>query len=597
MAEVLKGGEFLIKDVEKDEVFTPEELSSEQKQMMETTEQFIKNEVLPDVDAMDNSNHNFDLLVKHLKKAGELGLFAIYAPEEYGGLELGLTTGACVVEKVAPAGSFSVAYAAHTGIGSLPLIYYGTKEQKDKYLEKLVTGEWIAAYCLTEPDAGTDALGMRATAKLSDDGKYYILNGTKQFITNGSIADLYTVFAKTPEGEYVALLVERGFEGVTIGREEDKMGIRGSSTAQIMFDNAKIPVENLLGKVGEGHKIAFQVLDEGRFILGAAAVGAAKAAMEDAVAYANERKQFGMPIIKFGAIKEKIADMVAGIYGAESLSYRLAGLYDERVAMIDVSKDDPEYYRHYHKALEDYAVECSIVKVFCSEMLDKVVDEVVQIYGGYGFITEYPAERYYRDSRINRIFEGTNEINRYLIPGMLLKKAMKGELPLVQKAKEALDAMMTPSFEEPDESIRFVREKTLVKNLKTMFLVLAGAAAQKYMDKLKREQEILFALADMAIGIFGIESAVLRADKVYDRLSDTKKKLYEDAVKVFTFNMNEYAATAARKAAYYIEEGDNLMAIMSGIRRFTKYDASGLLQAKRELAEYMSENVRYPFQG
>ncbi len=595
MSELLKGGEFLIREVSKDEVFTPEDLSSEQKQMMETTEQFIKNEVMPDVDAMDNSNHNFDLLVSHMKQAGELGLFSIYAPEEYDGLDLGLTTGACVVEKIAPAGSFSVAYAAHVGIGSLPLIYYGTKEQKEKYLPKLVSGEWIAAYCLTEPDAGTDALGMRAVAKLSDDGKYYILNGTKQFITNGSIADLYTVFAKTPEGEYVAFLVERNFEGVSVGREEDKMGIRGSSTAQIMFDNAKIPVENLLGKVGEGHKIAFQVLDEGRFVLGAAAVGAAKAALEDAVVYANDRKQFGMPLTKFGAIKEKIADMVSGIYSAESLAYRLAGLYDERVSTIDVGKDDPDYYKYYHKALEDYAVECSITKVYCSELLDKVADEVVQIYGGYGFIKEYPAERYYRDSRINRIFEGTNEINRYLVPGMLLKKGMKGELPLVQKAKEALDIMMTPSFEELDESVRFIKEKTLISNLKTMFLVLAGAAVQKYMDKIKNEQEVLFALADMAIGIFSMESAVLRADKVYDKVSDAKKKIFESAVKVATFNLNEDIAKAAKKAAYFVEEGDNLMAIISGIRRFTKYDASGLLQAKRELANYTIENAKYPF--
>ena len=596
MSEILKGGEYLIKEISKDDVFTPEDLSPEQKQMMETTEQFIKNEVLPFVPDMDNSNHDFTLLVEKMKKAGELGLFAIYAPEEYGGMDLGLTTGACVVEKVAPAGSFSVAYAAHTGIGSLPLIYYGTKEQKDKYLEKLVTGEWIAAYCLTEPDAGTDALGLRATAKLSEDGKYYILNGTKQFITNGSIADLYTVFAKTPEGEYIALLVERSFEGVSIGREEDKLGIRGSSTAQIMFDNVKVPVENVLGKIGEGHKIAFQVLDEGRFILGAAAVGAAKAALEDAVAYANERKQFKMPISSFGAIKEKIADMTSLIYGAESLAYRLAGLYDQRVAEIEVDKNNPEYYKYYHKALEDYATECSITKVFCSEALDKVVDEVVQIYGGYGFVTDYPAERYYRDSRINRIFEGTNEINRYLIPGMLLKKAMKGELPLVAKAKEALDALMTPSFEEVDESIRFAREKMLIKNLKTMFLILAGAATQKYMDKIKYEQEILFALADIAMGIFAIESAVLRADKIYDSLSDAKKKLIEGLVKTFTFEQNENIKKAANKGAFFVEEGDNLTAILSGIRRFTKYDAAGLLAAKRDVANYMIENNgKYPF--
>lgn len=592
MAERLfKGGEYLVTDVACDEVFTPAEFTDEQKQIAATTEQFVENEILPNMDEIETQN--FDLVVEGMRKCGELGLLMIDAPEEYGGLELDKATSMLVAEKIAPAGSFSVTYAAHTGIGTLPLVYYGTDAQKERYLPKLVSGEWVAAYCLTEPGSGSDALGARATAVLSDDGQHYILNGTKQFITNGSFAKLFIVFAKLDKDQFTAFLVEKDFEGLVVGAEEKKMGIKGSSTTQIILDNCKVPVANLLGEAGKGHKIAFNVLNVGRFKLGACVTGAAKEAMLVGVRYSNERKQFGQLISEFGAIKEKMADLAAETFAAESLVYRLAGLLDKKLATIDKGMDN--YYTAYQKGIEEYAIECAISKVFCSDVLAHVVDEVVQIHGGYGFVSEYPAERFYRDERINRIFEGTNEINRLLIPGMILRKALKGELPLQSEAMKAFESLMTPSFEEIDTTIPYAIEKAHLKSLKTLFLVLAGSAVQKYMTKLANEQEILLAVADLAIQVFAIESAVLRAEKDSRSAGERKKALLEAAVKVFTFNATEVAGTAARKAAYYIEEGDQLLMLLSGVRRFTKYDATGLLQAKRLLAQAVGEEEKYLF--
>ncbi len=588
---ILKGGEFLVTEVTCDEIFIPEEFSDEQKQIGETTEQFVESEIQPHLEEIEGQN--FDLVIEGMRKCGELGLLMIDAPEEYGGLELDKATSMLVGEKIAPAGAFSVAYAAHTGIGTLPIVYYGTAAQKEKYLEKIITGEWIAAYCLTEPGSGSDALGARATATLSEDGSHYILNGTKQFITNGSIANLFIVFAKIDKEHFTAFLVEKEFEGLVVGAEEKKMGIKGSSTTQIILDNCKVPVENLLGEIGKGHKIAFNVLNVGRFKLGACVTGAAKQAMLVGVKYANERKQFGKAISSFGAIQEKIADMVAGIFACESLVYRLAGLLDTKLATIDKGVDD--YYVQYQKGIEEYAPECAISKVFCSEVLADVVDEVVQIHGGYGFVSEYPAERFYRDERINRIYEGTNEINRLLIPGMILRKAMKGELPLQAEAMKAFESLMTPSFEELDDSILFAAEKALLKNLKTLFLILSGTAVQKYMDDLAEEQELLLAAADMTIQIFAIESAVLRAEKAFAGASEQKQELLKAAVKVFTFNATEIAGSAAKKGAFYVEEGDTLTMILSGVRRFAKYDATGLLQAKRLLASASCEAEKYLF--
>ncbi|AEI14087.1 Butyryl-CoA dehydrogenase [Flexistipes sinusarabici DSM 4947] len=588
--KLLKGGEYLIKKTDADDVFTPEDFNDEQKQIAETTDQFVMNEIVPHIEEIDHQN--FDIVIEGMKKCGELGLLMIDAPEEYGGLELDKATSMLVAEKLAPGGSFLVAYAAHTGIGMLPLIYYGTKEQKEKYLEKLMTGEMLAAYCLTEPGSGSDALGAKASAVLSDDGKYYLLNGTKQWITNAGFADLFTVFAKVDKEHFTAFLVERDFEGISFGAEEKKMGIKGSSTRQVNFDNAKVPVENVLGEIGKGHKIAFNVLNVGRFKLAAATTGACKDALGEAVRYANERKQFGTEISNFGAIKEKLARMTAETFASESLVYRLAGLLDGKIDRID--KGIENYYEEYQKAIEEYAVECGISKVFCSEVLAYVVDETVQIFGGYGYSQEYPAERFYRDERINRIFEGTNEINRLLTPGILLKKTMKGELPLQKEAMKAMESLMTPSFDEPEEGL-FAKELKILEDLKTVFLVTAGAAVQKHMEKMKDEQEILMALADVAIGIFAIESTVLRALKIYDKSNEKKKKLLEAAVNVFLFHEVEDITRAAKKAAYFVEEGDNLTMLLSGIRRFTKYDAAGLLENQRLLADAVIDAEKYIF--
>ena len=590
-AKLFKGAEYLISQAGCADIFTPEDFSDEQRQIGDTTEQFVLNEVLPHREEIEH--HNLPLTVELMKKCGELGLLMIDAPEEYGGLELDKATSMLAAEKLSQAGSFSVTYSAHTGIGTLPLVYYGTREQKEKYLNKIISGEWIAAYCLTEPGSGSDALGAAATATLSADGKHYILNGTKQFITNGGIANLYTIFAKIDKQHFTGFLVERSTPGLSVGAEENKMGVRGSSTTQIILEDALVPVENLLGEVGKGHKIAFNVLNVGRFKLGAGATGAAKRATTEGIRYANERKAFGVPIGSFGAIQEKIADMSAAIFASESVVYRLAGLIDDRLATI--AKDTPNYYEAYQEGIEEYSIECAIAKVCCSEILADTVDAVVQIHGGYGFIQEYAAEGYYRDERINRIWEGTNEINRLLIPGIILKRAMKGEIPLQKEAMKAFESLMSPSFEELDESVPFAAEKALVASLKQAFLVLAGSGVQKFMDTIKDEQETLLAVADLAINIFAIESAVLRAEKMLPALSDNKKASINAAVKVFSFNASEKAASAARRAAYYIEEGDNLTMLMGGIRRFTKYDASGLLKAKRQLANASLEAEKYLF--
>jgi len=590
-AKIFKGAEYLISQSSKDDVFTPEDFTDEQREIGRTTEMFVTNEVLPLRDEIEHQH--FEHVVQLMRKCGELGLLMIDAPEEYGGLELDKATSMLAAEKIASAGSFSVAYSAHTGIGTLPLVYYGTEAQKAKYLEKIISGEWIAAYCLTEPDSGSDALGAKATAMLSADGTYYLLNGTKQFTTNGAIANLYTIFAKIDKEHFTAFLVERDTEGLSVGPEEKKLGIKGSSTTQIILDNAKVPVENVLGEIGKGHKIAFNVLNVGRFKLGAAVTGAAKRALEVGIKYANLRKQFGQPIASFGAIKEKIADMTAEIFASESLVYRLAGLIDDRLATI--AKDTPNYYDAYQRGIEEYAIECAIAKVFCSEVLAHTADEVVQIHGGYGFVQEYPAEGYYRDERINRIFEGTNEINRLLIPGILLTRAMKGEIPLQREAMKAFESLMTPSFDELDDSVPFAAEKALVANLKQAFLVVAGTGAQKFQARIKDEQEVLLAVADIAINIFALESCLLRAEKMLDRQSPARKEALTALVKCFAFQSAENTAAAARKAAYYIEEGDTLTMLLSGIRRFTKYDATGLLHAKRTVADAAIAAEKYLF--
>jgi len=587
--KILQGGEYLIRDVSAGDVFTPEDFSEEQIQLGDTTEQFLRNEVLPHVEELEH--HDFDLMVKLLRRFGELGLLMIDAPEEYGGLELSKTTSLVAAEKASMYGGFSTAYAAHSGIGTLPLIYYGTREQKEKYLGKIVTGEWLAAYCLTEPDSGSDALGARTTATRSPDGKHYLLNGTKQFITNGSFADLFTVFAKIDREQFTAFLVERTFPGVKPGAEEKKLGIRGSSTTQVVLEDARVPVENVLGEIGKGHKIAFNVLNVGRLKLGACVVGGGKYALAEAVRYANLRKQFGVTIGSFGAIREKIADMVAALFASESVAYRVGGMVDDRLATVP--KGIPDYYEVYQRGIEEHSIECAIAKVFCSDVLARVVDEVVQIFGGYGYTQEYPAERYYRDERINRIFEGTNEINRMLIPGTLLRRAAKGELSLEEEVMKAVGRLSAPPPEEPPPG-PFGAERALLRNLKDAFLVLSGAAVQRFGAKIRDEQETLIALADLAIGVFALESAVLRAEKIGTSGNAARAPLAAAAARVFAFHSAEGAVTAARRAAFYIGEGQTLRMLLSGIRRATRYEAAGLLADKRALAAETLDKERYP---
>jgi len=587
---LFKGAEYLITQATKIDVFTPEDLTEEQRQIASTTEAFVRDEVLPVHERLEHQEPG--LAASLMKKAGDAGLLMIDAPQEYGGLELDKVTSALAADRMGVAGAFAVSYSAHTGIGTLPLVYYGTAAQKERYLGKIMSGEWSAAYCLTEPGAGSDAMGGTTSATLSADGKHYLLEGTKQFITNGGFADLFTVFAKIDRKHFTAFLVERSFEGVTIGPEEKKLGIKGSSTTSVSLEGAKVPVENVLGEIGKGHKIAFNVLNVGRFKLGANVNGAARAALAEGASYANQRKQFGVPIASFGAVREKLADRVADLFAAESLVFRLAGMIDDRLATL--SKETPRYYEAYQQAVEEYSIECAIAKVFCSEVLADVVDDVVQIHGGYGFTQEYKAERYYRDERINRIFEGTNEINRLLIPGTILRRAMKGEIPLQGEVMKATEAMMTPSLDELDLADAFAAEKATLVGLKRAFLVVSGAAVQRYADQIKDEQEVLLALADVAIQIFAIESALLRAEKVAPTLPEARRAAMAAAVKVHTFSAVEKVAAAARRAAFYVADGDRLTVMLAGIRRFTRYDASGLLGAKRRLAQATLAQERSP---
>jgi butyryl-CoA dehydrogenase len=587
---IFKGAEYLVAAATKDDVFTPEDFTEEQRQIASTAQQFVEEEVWPRAASLER--HEAGVAPALMRKAGEAGLLMIDAPEAYGGLELDKATSMLAAERLAWAGDFSVSYSAHSGIGTLPLVYYGTEAQKDKYLTRIVTGEWCAAYCLTEPEAGSDAMGGKATATLSPDGKHYLIDGTKQFITNGGFADLFTVFAKVDRKHFTAFLVERTFPGVTVGPEEKKLGIKGSSTTSVIFESARVPVENVLGEVGKGHKIAFNVLNVGRFKLGAAVLGASKLSYRTGVEYALARKQFGVPIASFGALQEKFADRAADVFASESLVYRLAGLLDARLATIP--RDAPRYYEAYQQAIEEHAIECAIAKVFCSEVLARVVDDTVQVHGGYGFIQEYAAEKQYRDERINRIFEGTNEINRLLVPTTILRRALKGELPLQREAQKAMDALVTPVLEDPGPSVPFGAEKGAVAGLKRAFLLVSGAAVQRHGEALKGEQEVLLALADVAIQIFAAESAVLRAEKISPALAEGKRAAVAAAVRIHTFNAAEEAASAARRAAFYVAEGDPLGVLLGGIRRFTRYDATGLLAAKRRLAAEALEAGRYP---
>lgn len=585
------GAEFLITEAFKDDVFTPEEFTDEQRQIGETIDQFIRNDITPSLEEIEHQN--FRVILDLLRKSGDLGLMMIDVPMEYGGLELDKVTSMHASEKMAPTGSFFVSWGVNSSLGCLPVVYYGTPEQKERYLSKIATGSLIGAYCLTEPDAGSDALGAKSTAVLSEDRTYYILNGTKQFISNGSIADLFTVFAKVDKKHFTAFLVERNSAGLSVGAEEKKLGIKGSSTTQVVFEDVRVPTGNLLGEIGKGHKIAFNILNLGRMKVSAGTVGTAKRAIAEGIAYANLRKQFGVPISSFGAIKEKIADMVAATFAAESLLYRLAGQIDTRLATVP--KDTANYYDEYQRSIEEYAIECSIAKVFCTEMLAGVADEVVQIHGGYGFIQEYAAERIYRDERINRIFEGTNEINRIFISTMVLRRIFTGDIDLDSEAAKSLE---TPASSEPGTAVKpvaFAAEKLLLRNLKQTFIILIDAAVKKYQDQLKNEQEILLALSDLAINTFAIESTILRVEKIIDQVSPARSEALTAVVQVFLSNSAEKCGTSIRKGANYIAGEENMLSVGLETHRFTTYQPQGLLQARRHLAAAAIEAEKYPF--
>jgi alkylation response protein AidB-like acyl-CoA dehydrogenase len=581
-----KGGGFLLTEALGTSLFVPEDFSSEQRQIAETTEAFVNNEILPDLQRLEEPD--FDLLVEKLRSCAELGLFLVDIPEEYGGLELDKATSMLVAEKIGPTGSFAITSSGQTGIGSLPLVYYGTAEQKEDYLDKLTTGEWIGAYCLTEPDCGSDPLSARTTATLSEDGSCYILNGVKQFITNAAFADLFTVFAKIDGQKFSAFLVERTMPGLSIGNEEKKLGLKGTSTAQVVLEDVRVPRANLLGEAGKGHKIAFNVLNIGRLKLSATVTGAAKAAFAEAAGYATERKQFGRQLADFGAVREKLADMSAVIFAAESLLYRVAGLLDTRLATLDRSGDD--YYQRYQQAIEEYAGECAIAKVFCSNTLARVADEALQIHGGYGYIKDYPVERFYRDERINRIFEGTNEINRLLIPTLLFRRADTGELDLWGQVRAAAAELPAQGIEEAGGSTAFSGEFYLLGRLKKLFLLLLGAVETQ-----RQQQEVLLALGDLSIGIFALESSLLRADKIISAASERKKTLLNATVKSVAFDLLVQIQAAAGRCAAYGAADTELALLQKSIARLTAYPVSGLLAAKQQLAAAASESGVYPF--
>lgn len=590
-ARLYKGAEFLVTEVSANNVLTPEDWTSEQRMIGEISERFVLRDVSPHLEEIENQR--FDIVIDLLRRCGDLGLLMLDVPKEFGGLELGKVTSMLVQEKIAPTGSFAVSYLGHTGIGILPLVYYGTKQQKEKYLEKLSTGEWVAAYCLTEPDAGSDALALKCTATCSQDRKHYILNGIKQFTTNGGIADLLTVFAKVDNQHFTAFLVERSYEGVSSGPEEKKMGIKGSSTVQMRFDDVKVPVDNLLGEVGKGHKIAFNILNISRLKLGALATGAAKAAFAEAVKYAVTRKQFGVPIASFGAIQQKLAVMAAAIFSSESLVYRLAGMFDDRLATIP--KKAPNYYDLYLRSIEEYAIECAIAKVFCTEMLSSVVDEVLQIHGGYGYMQDYSAERYYRDSRIHRIYEGTNEINRLLIARTIVRRSAKGAICLRHEAENALASLAHAPRQTVRAAGSFAEEKALVTGLKKIFLIMSEAAEQQFGETLKDEQEILLSLADLVIQIFAVESAILRAESIVLAYDQNNKESLVSAAKMIAYSAAEQAAQAARKTAFSLQKDDGQAILFSHINSLAWYDASGLLQAVRQLANASINAQKYVF--
>ena len=587
---VLKGGEWLIKESTAFDTFIPEDYNEEQQMVKDMCAGFLDSEILPILDRIDKMESG--LMPSLLVKAGEQGLLGTSIPEQYGGLGKDFITSTLVNEGLGGGFSFSVAVAAHTGIGTLPILYFGTEAQKQKYIPKLSSGEWKGAYGLTEPNSGSDALGAKTSAKLSADGKHYIMNGQKCWITNGGFADIYTVFAKIDGEKFSAFIVERGFEGFTQGPEEHKMGIKGSSTVQLYFQDCKIPVENLLGEAGKGHVIAFNILNIGRLKLCAAALGGSKRSTADSIQYANTREQFKQPIANFGAIKNKIAEMAISIWVGETALYRTANFIDAKEHEL-MAAGKP-FNEALLGAAEEYAIECAMLKVFGSEMLDFVVDEGVQIHGGNGFSDEYTISKAYRDSRINRIYEGTNEINRLLTVDMMLKRAMKGKLDLMGPAMAVQKELMSiPDFGSGDDQ-PFAKELKAVSGFKKAILMTAGAAVQKLMMKLEQEQEILMHIADMAIDAYNAESALLRAIKLVDRKGEAACSFELDIMRSYIYDAADRINKHGKDAINAFADGDEQRMMLLGLKRFTKVDPFNKKEARRRIANKLLGDNKYP---
>ena len=583
-----KGGSFLIEDTRPEGIFTPEDFTEQHKMIADTTRNFVDNEVMPNLGKLEELD--YDLTLKLLRKAGSIGLLSVDIPEEYGGLGLDKTSSILVAENLGKTGSFAVSHGAHAGIGTLPIVFFGTEQQKKKFLPKFATGDLISSYSLSEPGSGSDALSAKTTAVLSPDGKFYSLNGTKMWLSNAGFADVYIIFAQVDGDKFTSFILEKDYKGISLGKEEKKMGIKGSSTRALNLDNVQVPVENVVGEVGKGHRVALNILNLGRFKLGASVIGAAKAVITESVKYAKVRKQFGVPIVSFGLIKHKLGEMAIRTFVGESMVYRTAGLIDSILQNIDRKTDGAA--GSTLKGIEEYAIECSIIKVYASEILDYVVDEGVQIFGGYGFTEEYPVARSYRDSRINRIFEGTNEINRLLIPQMLVRRAMKGELPLMAAAQKLTDELIASA---PSESVyegSLANEMMLASNAKKICLLVAGAAFQKYVDKLEREQEVIWHISDIAMEVYAMESTLLRVKKMEAR--DKKDfSLYTDLARVFDYETIERVENHAKAALAIIFEGDMLRTYLTALRRFLKYTPINSAYIRRAVADKLTEADRY----
>ncbi|MER3113896.1 acyl-CoA dehydrogenase family protein [Bacillus altitudinis] len=588
MEDVKKGGSFLIDETNYEHIFTPEDFSDEHQMIGKTTEDYILQDVVPHIDQIEN--HEFEHSVRLLKKAGELGLLGADVPEEFGGLGLDKISSAIITEKFARAGSFSLSYGAHVGIGSLPIVLFGNQAQKEKYLPGLASGETIAAYALTEPGSGSDALGAKTTAVLNEAGTHYVLNGEKQWITNSAFADVFVVYAKIDGEHFSAFIVEKDFPGVKTGPEEKKMGIKGSSTRTLILEDAEVPKENLLGEAGRGHVIAFNILNIGRYKLAVGTIGASKRVIQLSAEYANQRKQFKTPISQFSLIGEKAANMSAKLYAMESAVYRTVGLFEQRMGLL--SDEEQKDGKQIAQSIAEYAIECSLCKVLGSETLDYIVDEGVQIHGGYGFMQEYEVERAYRDSRINRIFEGTNEINRLLVPGTFLKKAMKGELPLLQKAQTLQEELMMMMPEEPGDQ-PLDQEKYLLAHAKKIALMVSGMAALKYGKALDKEQEILVNIADIVNELFAAESAVLRTEKAIAASGAEKNAQKLAYTQIFTQEAFLKIEAHAKESLIAMEEGDSLRMSLSALRKLTRFTPMNVIAKKREVAKRIFEAEKY----